>query len=131
MKEIMAIIRANKINQTKKALVDAGLPGFTGMAAAGRGRRPVDFELLEAINEDPSESAEMLNTISQGGRLVPKRLLSIVVPAEKVQSVVDVLIKVNKTGSPGDGKIFVLPVDEVMRVRTGEEGAAAIDEMKG
>jgi nitrogen regulatory protein PII 2 len=131
MKEVVAVIRANKINQTKKAMVEAGLPAFTGSRAMGRGRRPVDFEVLEAINQDPALGAEILPTISQGGRLIPKRFLSIVVPDEHVETVVKTLTRVNQTGSPGDGKIFVMPVSEVIRVRTGEAGDAAIDEMQG
>jgi nitrogen regulatory protein PII 2 len=129
MKEVLAVIRANRINQTKSALVDAGLPAFTGMAALGRGRRPVEFEIIEAINNNPTRSAEILPTLSQGSRLIPKRLVSLVVPDHRVPDVVQLLIKTNKTGKPGDGKIFVLPVGEVYRVRTGETGEQAIDEM--
>jgi nitrogen regulatory protein PII 2 len=129
MKEVMAVIRANKINQTKSALIDAGLPAFTAMAARGRGRRPVEFELLQAINENPAQGAEVLPTLSQGGRLIPKRLISLVVPDERVSEVVQILIKTNQTGKPGDGKIFVLPVSEILRIRTGDTGLAAIDEM--
>ncbi|MFH1139470.1 MAG: P-II family nitrogen regulator [Pseudomonadota bacterium] len=130
MKEVMAVIRANRVNQTKTALVDAGLPAFTGLAALGRGRKPVDFELLEAINQDPVRGAEVLPTLSQGGRLLPKRIVFLVVPDDRVPEVVQLLIKANQTGKPGDGKIFVLPVMEVYRVRTGEAGEQAIDEMK-
>ena len=129
MKEVMAVIRANKINQTKAALVDAGLPAFTGMAALGRGRRPVEFELLQAINENPAHGAEVLPTLSQGGRLIPKRLISLIVPDERVPEVVQTLIKANQTGKPGDGKIFVLPISEIFRIRTGDTGLQAIDEM--
>lgn len=129
MKEIIAIIRPNTINQIKDALVEAGLPAFTGHKALGRGRRPVDFEILAAINQDPSQGAEILPTISQGGRLIPKRMLSIVVPDERVPEAVETIIKVCSKGQPGDGKIFVLDVKDVVRVRTGETGSEAIDEM--
>lgn len=131
MKEVIAVIRQNRINQTKKALVDVGLPAFTGKRVMGRGRKPVDFEVLNAINEDPERGAEILPTISQGGRLIPKRMLSIVVPDNRVKDVVNTVIDVSKTGKPGDGKIFIMPVEEVVRVRTGETGESAVDEMKG
>ncbi|MFP4084444.1 MAG: P-II family nitrogen regulator [Desulfonatronovibrio sp.] len=131
MKEVVAIVRANKINKTKEALVAAGLPSFTAIRCAGRGKRPVDFEMLEALNKDPSMGADVLPSLSQGARLIPKRILSMVVPGERVKDIVKVIIEVNQTGTPGDGKIFVLPVSDVVRVRTKESGLDAIDEMKG
>ena len=87
--------------------------------------------LLEAINENPGESADILPTLSQGGRLFPKRLISIVTPDDKVKPIVETIIEINTPGEPGDGKIFVMPVDDVIRVRTGEAGDAAVDEMSG
>jgi nitrogen regulatory protein PII 2 len=131
MKEIMAIVRMNKINQTKTALVGAGYPSFTAMKVSGRGKRSVDFEVLQAINEQSTLNSEVLATLSQGPRLIPKRLISLVVPDEKVSDVVDLITKVNQTGMPGDGKIFVVPIEDVVRVRTKETGPAAIDEMSG
>ncbi|MCB2187192.1 MAG: P-II family nitrogen regulator [Deltaproteobacteria bacterium] len=131
MKEVLAAIRMNKINQTKKALVDAGFPAFSAMRASGRGSRAVNLSVLEAIRDTPNLSSDELATISQGGRLFPKRLVSMVVTDAKVPELVNLLIKVNQTGTAGDGKIFVLPVTEVFRVRTGETGEEAIDEMTG
>jgi nitrogen regulatory protein PII 2 len=131
MKELIAVIRQNRINQTKEALVQAGFPAATAVRALGRGKRPIEPHILEAINQDPANAAEVLPTLSQGGRLYPKRLISLVVPDSKVPLLVQTLIKVNQTGSPGDGKIFVTPVLDVARVRTGESGEAAIDEMNG
>jgi nitrogen regulatory protein PII 2 len=131
MKEVMAVIRMNRINRTKEALVKEGFPAFTGTKASGRGHRSVDFEVMQAINENPKVNPEVLATLSQGPRLIPKRMISMVVPDERVSDVVSILTKENQTGTPGDGKVFVLPVDEVIRIRTEETGAAAIDEMKG
>jgi len=54
-----------------------------------------------------------------------------VAPDEKVPSIIRAILKVNQTGAPGDGKIFVSNVDDVVRIRTGETGAIAIDEMNG
>jgi nitrogen regulatory protein PII 2 len=131
MKEIIAIIRQNKINQTKTALTESGFPAATAARALGRGRRPVEPELLAELNQRPKESAEILPTLSQGGRLYPKRILAMVVPDSRVPDLIRTLIRVNQTGSPGDGKIFVSPVLDAARVRTGETGEAAIDEMNG
>jgi nitrogen regulatory protein PII 2 len=131
MKEVMAIIRQNKINQTKDAMIEAGFSAATAVRALGRGKRPVEPELLEAINKNPRDSAEVLPTLAQGGRLYPKRIVVMIVPDDRVTDLVSAIIKANQTGSPGDGKIFVSPVVDTIRVRTGEEGEAAIDEMNG
>ena len=131
MKEVMAIIRQNKINQTKDAMIEAGFSAATAVRALGRGKRPVEPELLEAINKNPRDSAEVLPTLAQGGRLYPKRIVMMIVPDDRVSDLVSAIIKANQTGSPGDGKIFVSPVVDTIRVRTGEEGEAAIDEMNG
>ncbi len=131
MKEITAIIRMNKINRTKEALTSAGFPAATAIRALGRGRRPVEFEVLKAIDENPRESAEILPTLAQVGRLYPKRIISLVVPDGKVSELIQTITKVNQTGNPGDGKIFVSAVTDVVRVRTGETGSEAIDEMNG
>jgi nitrogen regulatory protein PII 2 len=131
MKEVMAIIRQNKINQTKNALIEAGFSAATAVRALGRGRRPVEPELLEAINRNPRDSAEVLPTLAHGGRLYPKRLVLMIVPDNRVSDLVSVLIKANQTSSPGDGKIFVSPVLDTIRVRTGDQGENAIDEMNG
>ncbi len=129
MQEVMAIIRQNRINQVKKALAGAGFASLTAAKALGRGRRPVEFEILEAVNEHPDISPELLPTLSQGGRLIPKRLLDVVVPDDRVQEAVDIIMTACRTGEPGDGKIFILPVTDALRVRTGERNHEAIDEM--
>ena len=131
MKEVLAVIRMNKINQTKQALVEAGFPAFTAARVMGRGSRPVDFEVRKALLDDAAPAPEALASLAQGPRLIAKRMLSMVVPDDGVPSVVKTLIAANQTGNPGDGKVFVLPVDDVARVRTGETGAKAIDEMTG
>ncbi len=131
MKEITAIIRMNKINQTKEALISSGFPAATAIRALGRGRRPVEPELLKAINDDPRNSAEILPTLAQGGRLYPKRIITLVVPDGKVGEAIQTIIKVNQTANAGDGKVFIGPVADAVRVRTGETGSEAIDEMNG
>jgi nitrogen regulatory protein PII 2 len=131
MKEVMAVIRLNKINDTKQALAKAGFPSLTALKAVGRGKEAVEFEIVQALNEHPSETSEVLPLLATGSRLLPKRLLSVVVPDDKVDRVVSTLIETNQTGTPGDGKIFVLPVEDSVRVSTGETEELAINEMKG
>ena len=123
MKEIMAVIRMNKMNQTKKALVDAGIPAFVAREGYGRGKGLVNQAVLDGAAAGNEEAIALLGT---RGRLYPKRIISIVVPDNQVKEAVDALISVNKTGQAGDGKIFVLPVSDSVRVRTGEAGEAAI-----
>jgi len=67
----------------------------------------------------------------RGPQLIAKRLISLIVPDDKVAKVVETLIATNQTGTPGDGKIFVLPIEEAVRVSTGEIGDRAVDEMTG
>jgi nitrogen regulatory protein PII 2 len=132
MKEVMAIIRMNKINATKAALVKAGFPSFTARKVMGRGRKALDEDMVQAMGDDgPLDSSEVLPLLAHGPRLLPKRMISLFVPENKVAVVVETVIKTNSTRNPGDGKIFVLPVDDICRVRTGETGMNAIDEMAG
>ncbi len=123
MKEIMAVIRMNKMNQTKKALADAGIPAFVAREGYGRGRGLVNQAVLEGAAAGNEDAIALLGS---KGRLYPKRIISIVVPDTQVKAVVDALVSVNKTGQAGDGKIFVMPVSDSVRVRTGEAGDAAI-----
>ncbi len=125
MKEVMAIIRINMINKTKKALSDAGISSFTARECLGRGKGVVDFKALKGAEQGYEEAIQQL-----GGsqRLIPKRCITIVLPDKLVKKAVDTIISVNKTGKSGDGKIFVLPVYESYRVRTGESGDSTLDE---
>ncbi len=127
MKEIMAIIRMNKIADTKKALGEAGFPSITCRKVYGRGKKKVDFEFIsDLIDGAPIAEPEVLESISEAHRLISKRYLTMIIDDEDVKKVVDTIIKVNQTGSMGDGRIFVLPVGDAIRVRTEETGAAAI-----
>ncbi len=126
MKEIMAIIRINMMNKTKKALADAGIPSFTATGnVAGRGKGKVDFKILQGAEAGYEEAISQLGI---GPRLVPKRLLIVAVPDKLVQTVVQTIIETNQTGQSGDGKIFVSPLLEATRVRTGETGDQVLDE---
>jgi nitrogen regulatory protein PII 2 len=126
MKEVMAIIRMNMVSRTKQALADAGVSSLTAAIAHGRGQGRVDFRILHGAEQGIEEAIVQLG---QGPRLIPKRLLSIVVPDEKVKAVVDTVIRVNRTSQAGDGKIFVLPTFDSVRIRTGETSDTAINEM--
>lgn len=125
MKEIMAVIRMNKMNATKRALSDAGISSFTARKVMGRGRGKVDYLLLRGAEAGYEEA---INQLGPGPKLIPKRMLTIVVPDSLVDTAVKTIITTNKTGSPGDGKIFVLPALTAVRVRTGEAGDDVLDE---
>lgn len=123
MKEVIAIVRINMMNQTKQALTDCGVDAFFAHEAQGRGRGFINPMILEGVEQGYEEAAAILG---EKGKLYPKRVLTVVVDDKMVKCAVDTIINVNKTGKPGDGKIFVLPVGDAVRVRTGETGRKAI-----
>ncbi|MBN1907531.1 MAG: P-II family nitrogen regulator [Deltaproteobacteria bacterium] len=127
MKEIMAIVRMNAINKTKRALADAGISSMTARDALGRGKGLVDLQLLEGAEKGYEEAISQLGS-SQ--RLIPKRILFIIVPDKLVSKTVKTIIKVNQTGKPGDGKIFVNPIMDSISVRTGVNGDSTLDEVE-
>ena len=138
MKEIMAIVRMNRAGATKKALVDAGVAGFTAVRVAGRGRLVTDPAIIEkrkaqllSLNFDDVTEAGATEKLITGflddTRLFPKRLFIVLVHDEDVPRVVEAIMRANRTDCrAGDGKIFVLPMLDAVRVRTGEAGEAAI-----
>jgi len=125
MKEVMAIIRMNMMNQTKRALADAGISSLTARDALGRGKGLVDMTLLKGAEQGYEEA---ISQLGQSQRLIPKRILFIVVKETMVEKTVKTIIKVNQTGKSGDGKIFVMPVRDSVRVRTGEKGPNTLDD---
>ena len=126
MKEIIAIVRMNKVNETKKALADIGVCSLHAVKVTGRGKMQVDFNVLDVLGVQEEIGGIIADGLSKGSRLIPKRLLTILVQDEDVDKVVDAIIKVNQGGNKGDGKIFVSPVMDAVRVRTGERGKEAI-----
>ena len=126
MKEIMTVIRRHQVPATKKAFEDAGFPALTIQSVEGRGKQggiggwaaEVDPELNTVMSLEPADDTKF--------NWIPKRMLTIVVQDDQVEAVVDVIIKANRTGHMGDGKIFVMPLKEVVRVRTGEVGKEAV-----
>ncbi|MFZ5592347.1 MAG: P-II family nitrogen regulator, partial [Bacillota bacterium] len=86
---------------------------------------PVDFAVLEGLGREEA-GAILAEGLARGGRLIPKRLLTILVPDHAVEKVVSTIIRVNQSGNKGDGKIFIAPLADACRIRTGERGEAAI-----
>ena len=116
MKEVLAVIRRTTLPETKAALVEVGYKALTYQSVEGRGKQRGFLG-----ESDPTLAPE-----SDEATFQPKRLVTLLVPDQDVGKVVAAIIRVNQTGYPGDGKIFITPLDEVWRVRTGEAGEAAI-----
>jgi nitrogen regulatory protein P-II 1 len=112
MKKIEAIIKPFKLDEVKEALAKAGIEGMTVTEVKGFGRQKGHTELYRG--------AEYVV------EFLPKVKLEILVADDKAAVVADTVAKAARSGQIGDGKIFVLPVDEAMRIRTGERGPDAI-----
>ena len=102
MKEVMAFIRVNKINQTKEALAEAGFPSFTCRKCLGRGKKSVDLSLVNTLLESGDIPASPKGeALTESSRLIPKRFFTLIVRDEEVKKVVNTIIEVNSTGNPG------------------------------
>lgn len=112
MKKIEAIIKPFKLDEVKDALNGIGIKGMTVSEVKGYGRQKGHTEIYRG--------AEYVVDF------IPKIKLEIIVQDEQVDQVIDQLLAVARTGKIGDGKIFVLPVERVIRVRTGETGSEAV-----
>ena len=112
MKKIEAIIRPFKLDEVKIALVNAGVVGMTVSEVRGFGRQKGQTERYRGSEY----TVEFLQKLK----------LEIVIEDEQVDMVVDKIITAARTGEIGDGKIFVYPVDQVIRIRTGEKNLAAV-----
>ena len=123
MKEVIAVVRMNMMNKTKAALTEAGVDAFFAHEAQGRGKGFVNAAVLEGAESGYEEAAEVLG---EKGKLYAKRMVTAVVPDDLVDDVVEAITEANQTGKPGDGKIFVLPIGDAVRVRTSEYGEKAI-----
>ena len=122
MKEVMAIVRLNKINVTKQALAEAGFPAFTCRKVLGRGKKSVDLTLMQTILDTGELPVSPIGeNLTEVGRLIPKRIFNLMINDEDVDKVVSTIIEANSTGNPGDGKIFILPIMDAYRVRNGEK----------
>ncbi|MHC1762187.1 MAG: P-II family nitrogen regulator [Negativicutes bacterium] len=136
MKEIIAVVRMNKTNATKKALIESGAAGFTALKVMGRGKLVIDKSVIAArkanmmemaIGEDTREAEALIDGFLDGQRLIPRRMFHIIAKDSEVGSIVEAIISANRTENKvGDGKIFVLPITDVVRVRTAERGENAL-----
>ena len=112
MKKIEAIIKPFKLDDVKEALTEIGIIGMTVTEVRGFGRQKGHTELYRGSEY----------TID----FLPKVKIELVVPDEIVEKVVAAIVAAARTGSIGDGKVFVMPMGEAIRIRTGEKGESAI-----
>ena len=112
MKKVEAVIKPFKLDDVKEALTELGIVGMTITEVRGFGRQKGHTELYRGSEY----------TID----FLPKVKIEVVVPDSLVDKVVNTICAAAKTGSIGDGKVFVLPIGEILRIRTGERGEAAI-----
>ena len=124
MKQVTAIIRMNMMNATKQALIEAGFPAFTVRKVLGRGKGNVDYRVIRGAEVGAPEAIARLK--DDGPMLIPKRMMNLIVPDDTVSKLIETIIRVNRTGNRGDGKIFVTPIEDAIRVRTGERANAAL-----
>ncbi|MGE5797482.1 MAG: P-II family nitrogen regulator [Ignavibacteria bacterium] len=112
MKKIEAIIRPFKLDEVKEALIEEGIRGLTVSEVRGYGRQ-------KGHTESYRGSEYRID-------FVPKIRIEIVIEKEKIESVIDAILRTAKTGQVGDGKIFISDVEEVIRIRTEEAGLEAL-----
>jgi nitrogen regulatory protein P-II 1 len=112
MKLIIAIIKPFKLEEVKEALSEIGIEGMTVTEVKGFGRQKGHTEIYRGSEY----------TVD----FLPKVKIEIVVPDEIVRKTADAITKAAKTGKIGDGKVFVIPVDEAIRIRTDERGESAV-----
>ena len=112
MKKIEAIIKPFKLDEVKEALQEVGVQGLSVIEAKGFGRQKGHTELYRG--------AEYVVDF------LPKVKIEVVLDDDQVESAIEAIIGAAKTGKIGDGKIFVSPVEQAIRIRTGEEGAEAL-----
>ena len=112
MKMVMAIIKPFKLDDVREALAEAGVAGITATEVKGFGRQKGHTELYRG--------AEYVVDF------LPKIKVELIISDDKVEPAIDAIVKAAHTGKIGDGKIFVMPVEQVVRIRTGETDEAAI-----
>jgi len=112
MKKIEAIIKPFKLDDVKEALNDIGIQGMTVSEVKGYGRQKGHTEIYRGAEYAVD--------------FIPKLKIEIIVPDDRCEEVVEIVKKSSFTGKIGDGKIFIIPIDDVIRVRTGERGESAL-----
>ncbi|WP_457029484.1 P-II family nitrogen regulator [Kitasatospora sp. P5_F3] len=112
MKLITAVVKPFKLDEVKNALQERGVHGLTVTEASGYGRQHGHTEVYRGAEYRID--------------LVPKVRIEVVVEDEEADVVVDAIVEAARTGKIGDGKVWVVPVDTIVRVRTGERGPDAV-----
>ncbi|MCY0867105.1 MAG: nitrogen regulator P-II GlnB [Aquificaceae bacterium] len=112
MKKVEAIIKPFKLDEVKDALVEIGIGGMTVTEVRGFGQQKGHTEIYRGTEYVID--------------FLPKVKIEVVVKDEDVEKVVETIMKTAQTGRVGDGKIFIIPVEDVIRIRTGERGEQAI-----
>ena len=112
MKIVMAIIKPFKLDEVRDALTSLGVHGLTVTEVKGYGRQKGHTEIYRGAEYAVS--------------FLPKLKIELAVSSEQVQAVIDAISSVARTGQIGDGKIFVSPLDQAIRIRTGESGDEAL-----
>jgi nitrogen regulatory protein PII len=112
MKKIEAIIKPFKLEEVKEALAEVGVQGMTVIEVKGFGRQKGHTEIYRGSEY----------TVD----FLPKVKIEIVADDDRADAITDAIVKTANTGKIGDGKVFVSPVDEAIRIRTGEKGASAV-----
>ena len=115
LKEVLALIRPQRYHETKRRVQRLRLHAFTQQRVLGRGR-------ARGLRYLARRGA----AAGMGVRYLPKRMVSWIVDETQVEPLIRALIEVNQTGQLGDGKIFVLPIEDAVRLRTGERGVEAV-----
>lgn len=114
MKEIVAIIRPNQWTMTKRKMMEEGFDSYTAHRCYGRGRQ----KGLQYLSKS--------GKIEEGIRFLPKRMVTLIVDDVDADRAVKIIVEANQTGAIGDGKIFVSNIEQIERVRTGEQGELAL-----
>lgn len=123
MKEVFAIIQPSRVQATKDALAAADVFALHVFPVLGHGRGQIEPQILTAAAEGNEEAVALLGRYP---RLMPRRAVCAMVPDARVEATVKAIVQANQTGEPGDGRIYVLPLQEAARVRTAEYGEAAL-----
>ena len=137
--EITAIIRRDKVAPTMRALDAIGLGSMTITTVSGRGLQggnvmtdidrevPAEYESVSKITRNLTPASFALtHSLTRPVFWIPKRMIQIVIPSAMKDEVVDLIMSVNRSGWMGDGKIFVSPLEDSLRIRTGERGLPSI-----
>lgn len=112
MKKVEAVIRHFKLEEVKDALTEIGVQGMTVSEVRGFGR--------QKGHKEQYRGAEY--TVD----FLPKAKMEVIVPDDQVKTVIDTILQSARTGQIGDGKIFVMPIEDIIRIRTGESGDSAL-----